>query len=108
MKEKYNFDVVQKIDDIRIEKGWSVNKLATESMITQSTIANMFNTHAEPKISTLKAICDAFEISLSEFFYQGEPTEINPKTLNLLYNFEKLKDDEKNIIYDLIKIFNEK
>lgn len=60
--------IVEKIDKMRMERGWTVNKLASEAMLTQSTVANMFNTGAEPRISTLKAICDAFEITLSDFF----------------------------------------
>ncbi|MDY4592649.1 MAG: helix-turn-helix transcriptional regulator [Eubacteriales bacterium] len=60
-----NKDIVYKI---RIDKGWSVNRLASEAMLTQSTVSNMFNSHAEPKLSTLRAILDAFDMSMSEFF----------------------------------------
>ena len=52
--------IVEKIDKMRMERGWTVNKLASEAMLTQSTVANMFNTGAEPRISTLRAICEAF------------------------------------------------
>ena len=48
-------DIVKKVDKLRLERGWSINRLASEAMITQSTLANMFNSGAEPKISTLKA-----------------------------------------------------
>ena len=52
-------NIVGKIDEMRKERGWSVNRLATEAMLTQSTVANMFKSGAEPKIATLQAICEA-------------------------------------------------
>ena len=60
--------ILEKIDQLRNERGWSINYLAMESMLTQSTLNNLYTRGNEPKISTLKAICDAFGISLSEFF----------------------------------------
>lgn len=68
--------VLQKIDQLRLERGWSINYLAMESMLTQSTLNNLYSRKAEPKVSTLRAICNAFNISLSEFFRQcDEETE---------------------------------
>lgn len=60
--------VLEKIDALRIERGWSVNNLAMEAMLTQSTLNNLYARNAEPKISTLRAICGAFGITLAEFF----------------------------------------
>ena len=97
-------DIVKKIDRMRIAKGWTVNKLAYEAALTQSTVANMLNSGAEPKISTLKAICDAFNITLSEFFYENTETELNPKILDMIFSFNKLSDNEQKIVYDLIKV----
>lgn len=61
-------DILEKINKLRLERGWSVYKLAEESGLTQSTIANMFSRKTMPSISTLTQICNAFGISLSEFF----------------------------------------
>ena len=96
-------NIVEKIDKLRKEKGWSINRLATESILTQSTVSNMFKSGAEPKISTLKAICDAFEISLSEFFYENPHTEFTPQNLEMLANYNNLSKSNQNIIFNLIK-----
>ena len=61
-------DVIEKIERLRNERGWSINNLAMEAEITQSTLNNIYGRHSEPKLSTLRAICDAFGITLSEFF----------------------------------------
>lgn len=74
-------DVLQRIDELRRERGWSVNNLAMEAMLTQSTLNNLYSRRAEPKLSTLRALCGAFGITLAEFFSpetdgeNGEETE---------------------------------
>ncbi len=68
-------DVLEKIDRLRLERGWSVNNLAMEAMLTQSTLNNLYSRHAEPKLSTLRAICSAFGITLAEFFSEEQETE---------------------------------
>lgn len=60
--------ILERIDQLRKERGWSVNNLAMEAMLTQSTLNNLYGRNAEPKISTLRAVCGAFGMTLSEFF----------------------------------------
>jgi transcriptional regulator with XRE-family HTH domain len=64
-------EIIEKIDKYRQERGWSINYLAMEALLTQSTVNNLYRRHTEPKISTLKSICDAFGITLAEFFTDG-------------------------------------
>ena len=73
-------DIVEKIDKLRKEKGWSVNFLANEAMLTQSTIQSMLKRHTPPKIDILINICDAFEITLSEFFAEDGKSSYLVKT----------------------------
>ena len=68
MFEVKNMEVLEKIDILRKDRGWSINYLAMESELTQSTLNNLYRRNTEPKISTLRSICNAFGISLSEFF----------------------------------------
>ena len=65
-------EVLEKIEMLRKKKGWSINYLAMESGLTQSTLNNLYSRNTEPKISTLRAICGAFGISLSDFFKETE------------------------------------
>ncbi len=60
--------VLEKIDRLRNDRGWSVNNLAMEAGLTQSTLNNLYLRRAEPKLQTLRAICEAFGITLAEFF----------------------------------------
>ena len=45
-------DVLKKINALRIDRGWSVYKLAVEADLPQSTIINMFNRETLPSIVT--------------------------------------------------------
>lgn len=51
------------------EKGITINKLATISGITQSTINNIVSgRNNSTTVSTVKKICDGLEITIIEFF----------------------------------------
>ncbi len=97
--------ILEKIDALREERGWSVNNLAMEAMLTQSTLNNLYTRNAEPKISTLRAICGAFNITLSEFF-ADESLEA-PKTFNdedeLLARYSKLTGAQKKAVIQLLR-----
>ncbi|MBR1747241.1 MAG: helix-turn-helix transcriptional regulator [Clostridia bacterium] len=99
-------DVVKKIDKIRRDRGWSVNRLASEAMLTQSTVANMFASGSEPKLSTLRAICEAYNMSLADLFYEETDHTIAPKDLDLLLKYEKLTEKEKSVVNDLIDLLS--
>ena len=89
-------DVLEKIDRMRREKGWSMYKLADEALIGQSTIANMFTRKTLPSLTTLYQICEAFGITLSEFFDEKKELSEDAKLLSL---FRKLDEaDRKKLI----------
>lgn len=51
------------------EKGFSIQKLATESAVPPSTIKNiLYGKSHNPGIVTLKMLCDGLGITLVEFF----------------------------------------
>ena len=90
-------EVLEKIERLRIEKGWSINYLAMESGLTQSTLNNLYSRNTEPKISTLRAICGAFGITLSDFFKEEETED------ELLRRVKTLSQDNKKALLQIIK-----
>ena len=60
-------DVLERIDELRKEKGWSVNNLAMEAGLTQSTLNNLYVRKAEPKLSTLRSICYALDVLMTDW-----------------------------------------
>ena len=89
--------VLEKIETLRKEKGWSINYLAMESGLTQSTLNNLYSRNTEPKISTLRAICGAFGITLSEFFKEEENED------ELVRRVKCLSTENKKALLQLVK-----
>ena len=98
-------DVLKKIDFLRKQNGWTIYKLAEESGITQSTLANMFARKSTPSISTLSQICKAFDITLSDFFKE-ENFETKSQEKTFLNKFAKLNEQNKKYIIKFIDIMN--
>ena len=72
-------DVLARIDELRKEKGWSVSR------------------KTEPKISTLRAICEALGISLSDFFKE----DVSPDD-ELVRKVKALSEENKAALLQLI------
>ncbi len=90
-------EVLEKIEMLRKEKGWSINYLAMESGLTQSTLNNLYSRNTEPKISTLRAICGAFGITLAEFFKEEESED------ELIRMVKSLSQENKKALLQLLK-----
>lgn len=58
-----------KLNKICNERNISVNKLASMSCLTQSTVQHLINGDSKnPKLLTIIRICDGLEIDIKEFF----------------------------------------
>ena len=90
-------EVLEKIEKLRKEKGWSINYLAMESGLTQSTLNNLYTRKTEPKISTLRAICGAFGISLSQFFKEEEKED------ELIRRVKTLSKENKQALLQIVR-----
>lgn len=63
----------QRILKLCKEKGLTVNRLATISGVTQSTLNNITSgRNNSATVSTIKKLCDGLNISLREFFDSPE------------------------------------
>ena len=70
--------VSDKLTKIMIERGLSVNKLASISCLTQSTVDSLVNGKSKnPKLLTIVRICDGLNIKLCEFFNDDLFNEID-------------------------------
>lgn len=65
--------VVNRILELCEERNWAINKLANNAGVPSSTIKSIMNgTSRNPGVVTVKKLCDAFEITLDEFFATEE------------------------------------
>ncbi len=93
----YN-DTLNRINQLRIERGWSVYRLAAMADLPESSLRNLFRRNNEPTIPTLRKICNGFGIRLQEFF-GDEPIEVrevySPDDKKLIDRFLSLDDSQK-------------
>lgn len=95
--------ILEKIDKLRTERGWSINNLAMEAMLTQSTLNNLYSRNTEPKLSTLRAICSAFGITLAEFFSDEEGAQTSSADEEILSRMTKLTVSQKKAVLELLR-----
>lgn len=98
-------DVLKHIEGLRLERGWSSYKLAEMSGLTGSTLTNMFSRKTMPSLTTLYALCEAFDITISEFFQTIETEEHTTGEITMLKNFRELYFERKKLIKEIIKEF---
>ncbi|MBQ9485456.1 MAG: helix-turn-helix transcriptional regulator [Clostridia bacterium] len=91
-------DVLERILELKNERGWSLYKLADEADLPQSTVANMFPRKTLPSLYTLSQICEAFGITMSEFFNDGIAVD---EETRLLSSFRKLDEKDRNTVLAL-------
>lgn len=99
-------NVTERIMELMQERGWSEYRLRKEANLPASTIANIFHRNTVPSLYTLESICDAFGISLSQFFAEGSIVALNQEQTQLLHRWSKLKKEQRTILLELIDKMN--
>ncbi|MBQ9118298.1 MAG: helix-turn-helix transcriptional regulator [Clostridia bacterium] len=96
-------NVNERIHQLRLARGWSVNNLAMESGMTQSTLNSILSRNTPPKIETLQSICNAFKITLAQFFMVDEQVElVNETEKELLMLFRRLPIRKQQALLEIL------
>ena len=91
-------ETYKRITELCVKKGWTLNRLAAESFITASTLYSISSRNTLPSLETLKAICDALDITLSRFFDIE-----NPNDTDLLFAYKALNEESKILLTEVAK-----
>ena len=96
-------DIIAKIEKLKSDRGWTDYELAQQAIVTQSTIASKKARNSPPKLETLQAICNAFGITLAQFFLEDEKIEVlSEQEKILLEKFRKLSINKQKALLDLL------
>ena len=97
-------DILKKITEMRIEKGWTEYELAERSELTQSTISSWYRKNLVPSIPSLEHICNAFGISLSQFFLENEcfSEQLTEEQMDVLKRWNKLTKEQQKKLADFL------
>ena len=101
-------DVKQRIQQLMDERGWTKYRLAKEANISWSTLRNMFNRNNDPSIYTLESICEAFGMTLPQFFDVENQMGLTEEQRQLINQWSRLNDRNKRLVSELVDALNEK
>ncbi len=101
-------DTHSRIRQLMAERNWTAYRLAKESGLSESTLANIFKRNTVPSITTLEAICGAFGLSLSQFFAEQEMVELTPELKDLFDNWVSLTQEQKQAALQMLRAMSAK
>ncbi|MBR5017103.1 MAG: helix-turn-helix transcriptional regulator [Spirochaetia bacterium] len=97
-------NVLERIMQYRLERNWTEYQLAEKSNLPQSTISSWYRKNQIPTIQSLEKICQAFNITLAQFFTEKNSTPIvlTDKQKALIDNFNKLNQEQQKAVLALL------
>lgn len=98
-------DTNKRIRELMNERNWTEYRLAVNSGLSQSTIANLFNRNTVPSVATLEAICGGLGISLAQFFAEENMVELTDEQMEMFKKWVHLTKEQKAVIAQLIMLF---
>ena len=97
------YEIIEKIETLRKERGWTYYRLAEEACLSQTTLLNMRTRGTLPSITTLAGICSAFGITLADFFSEGEGERLSSDERALISAYRKMSYGNKRAVKNLIE-----
>lgn len=99
-------NVLERITELRTKKHWTEYQLAEQSGLTQSTISSWYRKDILPTLPSLERICNAFGISVSQFFddHTTEISLINPQQKYLLDKAAKLNNEQYDALIHFLDL----
>ena len=92
-------NVLNRILQLRLERGWSEYRLAEESGIAQTTISSWFRKQVCPSVSSLEKICSAYHITLAQFFsFDNTYPNLTEKQSVMLHAYSRLNDAQQTAL----------
>ena len=96
-------DILSTITKYREERGWTEYQLAEHSGLPQSTISSWYRKKMIPTVPSLQKICQAYGITLSQLFAEGEdPVSLTPSQKKLLERWSHLSPEQQTAFFLLI------
>lgn len=99
-------DIHSRLRKLMADRGWSEYRLAKESGLSESTLKNVFHRNTVPSIPTLEAICKAFNITLAQFFADGDMVELSPELKAMFDSWVSLTPEQKDAAQRMLDAMN--
>ena len=100
-------DILEIIKRDREARGWSEYQLAERSGLPQSTISSWYIKGMTPSFASLEKICDAFGVTLSQFFAEGDARiALTPSQREMLDKWNRLTAAQQTALLALMDTMN--
>lgn len=100
-------DILEIIKRDREARGWSEYQLAERSGLPQSTISSWYIKGMTPSFASLEKICDAFGVTLSQFFAEGDTRiALTPSQREMLDKWNRLTAAQQTALLALMDTMN--
>lgn len=103
MKMNSNFNIGNRLQNLRTRLGLSQEQVALNAGITTTYYGQIERNLKNPTIQVIEKICCAMNISLTDFFNLETLVHCNdPLTEKILLQLRNCNESEKNAIYNII------
>ena len=97
-------DLGSRITELRKGKNWSQSQLAKNIEVSREIIGRYERNDAAPSIEVAKRIAQALEVSL-DYLVGNTEQKIDKITLDRIQEINKLKDNERSLVYAFLDAF---
>ncbi len=97
-------EIYDKVDALRLKKGWTIYELAKKAGVAPTTIYNWRDRLSSPTLSLLDAVCSAFEITVIDFLLDDDDlTAMTDEQKEVMRLWNTLSGEQKKSILNLMK-----
>lgn len=95
--------IINKIEQLRLERGWSVYKLSELSGLSIKAIYNWYHRDSVPTVPALECVCKAFGITLAQLVSDDNCIEVNAEMKELFDDWLSLSPEQREALKVMIK-----
>ncbi len=100
--------IQDRILELMKKNNWSKYKLAKEAGFYPTTVYDWFNEkHFTPDRNSIESVCLAFGITQAEFYSSVDESKLSSEQTALLELFEKVPDNKKSLLFELLKTLSQ-
>lgn len=93
-----------RIAELCRKRGYTKYRLAQLTGITQTALGNILNQKSMPTMANLERICDAFEVTIAQFFSEdGSRLDLTDEQKEILDIWDGLEKKEREIFITFIR-----
>ena len=95
--------IIEKIEQLNAERGWSLYELSKRTNIAEATIYTWKRKNKAPSIPVLEKICSTFGITLYQFFQDIGDNRLTDEQKEVLSMWSTLEPEEKTMIKNFVE-----